>query len=146
MTFTENAEKSAIFALEHPLDAGVAGRGQPRRVKTIARRETVVHALAHRLVLRGHQAGRLGAGQAEGVLQLRWLQAAQLARRHRGRVGAKDGSRVPAAVQHLGAVQRVPDPRAHLEAGDRRQQEFGPAYGSSCLRPRRRRGQQRRNE
>ena len=134
VAFAENTEKSAVFTLEHPLDAGVVGCRKPRGVETVAGGEAVVHALAHRFVLRGHQTRRLGAGQAECILQLRRRQPAQLARRHRRRVGAEHRSGVPAAVEHLRAVQRVSDPRADLEADDRREQKVGAGGGLATAR------------
>ena len=49
-------------------------------------------------------------------------------------MGAEDRPRVPAAVEHLGAVQRVADAWADLETGDRREQEVGAGGGSATAR------------
>ena len=63
VAFAENAEKTTVFAFKDAFDAGVAVRGEPRCVEAVARGQAVVHALAHRFELGGHQPGRLGAGQ-----------------------------------------------------------------------------------
>ena len=143
VALAEHAEEPAVLAFEDPLDAGVAAGGQTCGVEAVAGGEAVVHPLAHRLVLRSHQSGRLSAREAERVFQPSGGQTAELAGCHCGTVGAEHRSRVPAAIEHLGAVQRVSDPRAHLEAGDGRQQEVGAAGGR---RPNRRGGEQRGNE
>ena len=104
VAFAEYAEESAVFTLEHPLDPGVAVRGKPRGIQPVAGREPVVHALAHRLELGGHQTRRLRARQAQRILQPCGGQPAQLAGRHRCRVGAEHGSGMPTAVEHLGAM------------------------------------------
>jgi len=113
-------DRKPPYSLEHALDAGVTALGQHRRVHAVARRKAVVHALAHGLVLRRHQAGRLGAGQAERVFEASSVQAQQLAHGRRGRMGAEHRARMPAARQHLHAVQRHADARADLVAGHRR--------------------------
>jgi hypothetical protein len=127
VAFAENAEESTVFTLEHPLDAGVVGGRQTGGIEPVAGGEPVVHALAHRFVLCGHQPRRLGAGQAEGILQLGGRQAAQFAGGHCRRVGAEHRAGVPAAVEHLRPVQCVADARPDFETDDRREQEVGAA-------------------
>jgi hypothetical protein len=83
----------------------------------------VVHALAHGLVLSGHQAGGLRARQAQRVFEARAVQPEQHAGRGRRRMGAEHRARMPAARQHLDAVQAQAHARADLEAGDRAQHE-----------------------
>ena len=56
MAFAENTEKSAVFAFEDALDPGVAVCCEARGIETVTRGKAVMHALAHRLVLGGHQA------------------------------------------------------------------------------------------
>ena len=130
MAFAENTEESAVFTLEDAFDAGVVGCREPSGVETVAGGEAVVHALAHRFVLRGHQTRRLRAGQAQGILQLGRRQLAQFARSHRRRVGAEYRAGVPATVEHLRAVQRVADARADFEADDRGKEKVRAGGGS----------------
>ena len=139
MALAENTEESAVFAFEDSLDPGVAVGGEARGVEPVAGGQAVMHALAHRLVLGGHQAGRLSACQAECVLQLSGGQATQLAGGHRRRMGAEDRSGMPTAVEHFGAMQRVADAWSDLEPDDRGEKQIGAAN----FRQRRRGGQQR---
>src|SRR5882724_12960889 len=57
-------------------------------------------------------------------------------------MGPEDGAGMPAARQHLTAMQRPPDARPDLEAGDGAAQEFGAADA----RPLRGAGEERRDD
>ncbi len=76
MSLAEDAEEAAVLAFEDPFDAGVPGGGEARGVEAVAGRQAMVHPLAHRLVLRGHQPGRLRTREAERILQPSRRQAA----------------------------------------------------------------------
>src|SRR5207237_5805070 len=75
----EGGAEAAVLAFEDVLDACEAARGEERAVEAALRGAAGVHALHHRAVLRGHQARRLSAGDAErmdGLLRIQ-VQAAR---------------------------------------------------------------------
>jgi hypothetical protein len=88
----------------------------------------VVHAFAHRFVLRGHQAGRLCAGQPECVFDARSVEVEDLGRGRGRSVGAEYRSGVPPARQHLRAVQCQAHARTDLEACDDAEKELRAAH------------------
>ena len=63
----EGGAEATVFALQHIQDAGEAAFGQQRAVEARLRGAAGVHAFDHGAVLRGHQAGGLGAGDAQRV-------------------------------------------------------------------------------
>src|SRR5206468_11360405 len=63
----ESSAEAAVRRLEHIADAGEARLRQERAIEPALRGAAGMHALDHGAVLRGHQAGRLGAGDAERV-------------------------------------------------------------------------------
>jgi hypothetical protein len=144
MALAEDREIAAIIALEHALDPGISGGCQMGRVETVARGESVMHALAHGLVLRGHQARGLRAGNAERVLIGRGIKPEQRARGDRGRMGAEHRPGMPAARQHLGSVQRHAHPRTDLQPLDRAEQQRRTIDAAALLGASDQRGQDQR--
>jgi len=133
MALAEGRQEPAIVALEHPLDPGIAALGEDRGVEPVAGAEAVMHALRHRLELRRHEPGRLRPGEAERVLEGGGVEAEQLAGRRGRRMGPEDRAGMPAARQHLDAMQRHADARPDLVAGDRRQQDLPPVDDAALL-------------
>ena len=70
----ERGAEAAVGRLEHVDDPGEAAAGEQRPIEPALGRAAGMHALDHGAVLRRHQAGRLGAGDAErmhGLLRRR---------------------------------------------------------------------------
>ena len=128
----ERGAEAAVRAFEHVGDAGEALLGEQRRIERALRRAARMHALDHGAVLRGHQAGRLGAGNAERMHDLVGGNAQR-------RGGARDAGEHPdrgAGVPALADVLRPhaqADPRADLVAGDGGAQEVAAAHARAQL-------------
>jgi hypothetical protein len=78
-----------------------------------------VHALDHRAFLRGHEAGGLGSGDADGVLGLVRIEPQHARGRRTGGEGAGRALRMPAAEEEAHGPRHA-DARPHLVAGDQR--------------------------
>ena len=105
---------------------------EQRPVEPALRRAPGMHALDHGAVLRGHQAGRLRAGDAERVHGLLGVEAERARRAGGGREHADGRARVPALADVLLAHAHA-DARTDLVAGDRGGQELAAraaAHGS----------------
>ena len=92
-----------------------------------------MHALDHRAVLRGHQAGCLRAGNAERVNGLRRREPQPPRRAGGGRIDADRRTRMPALADML-LPHAQSDPRTDLVAGHRGGQEFPSVQHGMTLR------------
>ena len=131
----ERRAKTAIGRLEHIDDAGEAVAREQRAVKPALRRASRMHALDHGAVLRRHQAGRLGACDAERMHRL--LGGKSQAARGAGgrRVNAHGRAGMPALADML--LPHAPsDARADFVARDRGGEEVASAKVGMALRDR----------
>ena len=71
MALAEHCKKTAIFTFEDPLNTCISASGEQRGIEAVARAETMMHSLAHRFILRRHQARRLSACQPERIFESR---------------------------------------------------------------------------
>ena len=92
----EGRAETAIFALKHILNAGVALLCEKRAVITRLRRAAGMHALDHGSILRGHEARGLRAANADGVDGLSDIEPQGARRARRRRENAKRRAGVPA--------------------------------------------------
>jgi hypothetical protein len=136
----ERGAETAIGRLEHINDAGESFLRQQRAVKAALRRAAGVHALHHRAVLRGHQAGGLRAGDAECMHGVLGIEAQPARGSGSRREYADGGTRMPALADML-LAHALADPRADLVAGERRDQQFTAGEIGMALRHREQRRQ-----
>jgi hypothetical protein len=123
VALAEYRQETAVGSFEDLLDAGVSGGGESGGVEPVAGGEPVVHPLGVRLVLGGHQSGRLGGGQTQRVFELGRCQSPQRPRRRGGGVGTEHRARMPAARKHLRPMQRQSDPWPDLASYDHGEEE-----------------------
>ncbi len=128
----EGGAEAAIFALEHVDDAGEAGLREQRAIEPALRRAPGMHALDHGAVLRRHQAGRLGAGDAERMDGRVRRQPQRRRGAGGGREHADGGAGMPALADMLRPHAQA-DPRPDLVAGDGGAHEIAPAHAGPQL-------------
>jgi hypothetical protein len=76
----------------------------------------------------------------DGILEASGVKPEQLSRRHRTCMRPKHRARMPAAREHLRAVQGHADPRSNFEAGDGAEQEITAVDVTQLLRTGQKRG------
>ena len=115
--------EAAIFALKHILNPGVALLCEKRAVITRLRRAAGMHTLNHRPILRGHEARRLGAANADGVDGLSDIEPQGARRARRRRENAERRAGVP-ALADMFLPHADADAGADLVTGNCRSEEF----------------------
>ena len=108
-------------------NAGESRFGKQRAIEPGLRRAAGMHALDHRAELRGHQAGGLGAGNAQRVHRLVDIQFQAARGAGGGGEHAQRRAGVPARGDVRGAHAQA-DARADFVAGDGGGQEFPAAH------------------
>ena len=123
MRARKRGAEAAIWRLEDVLDSSEARAGKKRCVKPTLGGPSGMHALDHRAILRGHQAARLGAGNAERMHYPVGVER-QRARCRGCRCEHADGrARMPALADML-RPHAQPDARPDFVSGERRRNEI----------------------
>src|ERR1700728_1579119 len=105
--------------VEDILYAGVAPPGKQCAVEPVARRKAMVHALAHRAELSGHETTGLGGPERDRMFDLIGIEIEEVGNRCCDSRGSEDLTRVPPSGQHVRPVQCETDTRGDFTTDDR---------------------------